>query len=432
MTANSTAPVAEPGGTPPGIVLSELLRRPVTAPDGKVLGRVVDVIVRLCEQDYPPVTGLVVAVGARRGPRVFVPLDRIDSLDGTAVTAATASLDVRPFERRHDEVLLRADVLGHRLIDVHSVRFVRARDLELESRDGKWVLRGVDVHAPGPLARALRRHETRRVVLDWNVFEPLVGHTASSAARRPRLKTRRFRPAQIADLLEDASKAEENELLDDVHTDPELEADVFEELDDDVAAKLLDARTDEQIAAVLSRMGADDAADAVADLPQHRRQAVLDQLPAAHRRKVLALLGFNATSAGGLMGVDLIALPPDTLVRDALAAVAADRSVPPEALGAVHLIDPAHHLVGCAPLLALLKADPRLALKQIADPQPIHTRPDADVEDVAILMADYNLTTVPVTDDERHLVGVITVDDLLEAVIPVDWRRRESPAHTGE
>ncbi len=414
------------------IALSELLGRPVAARDGQALGRVADVIVRLHERDYPPVTGLVVTVGGRRGPRVFVPLERIARLAGPAVTAVSASLDVRPFERRQDEVLLRADVLGHRLIDVHSVRFVRARDRELESRNGAWTLCGVDVQTPGRLARALHRHGAHRVVLDWSVFEPLVGHAASSPARRPSLKTRRFKAAQIADLLEDASKAEESELLDDVHTDPELEADVFEELNEDLAARLLGARTDAQIAEVLSRMGADDAADAVADLPQHRRAAVLDLLPTPHRRKVLALLGFNPTSAGGLMGVDLLALPPDTSVSDALATVAADRAVPAEALGTVHLVDATRRLIGTVQLLALLKADPGVSLGQVADLDPVRTRPDADIEDVAILMADYNLITVPVTDDEQHLVGVITVDDLLEAVIPIDWRRRETPAPTGQ
>lgn len=427
MSASLTTPTAAQGVEPRCTTLSELLRRAVAAQDGKTLGRVVDVIVRLSEQDYPAVTGLVVAVGPRRGPRVFLPLERVDSLDGHVVTATSASLDVRPFERRPDEVLLRADVLGHRLIDVRSARFVRARDLELESRGRAWALRGVDVRAPGRMARILRGRDAHRVMLDWNVFEPLVGHSASSAARRPRLKARRLKPAQLADLIEDASKAEGSELLGEVHADPELEADVFEELDGDLAARLLGARTDDQIAEVLARMGADDAADAVADLPQQRRQAVLDLLPNPHRRKVLALLGFNPTSAGGLMGVDLLALPPDISVGDALAAVAANRSAPLEAVGTVYLVDSAHRLVGSATLPALLKADPGLALDRIADSGPVCTRPDADIEDVAILMADYNLTALPVTDDERHLIGVITVDDLLEAIIPADWRRRESP-----
>src|SRR4029077_8536979 len=151
--------------------------------------------------------------------------------------------------------------------------------------------------------------------------EPLIGHASSAVLRGPFARIRRLKPAQIADLLEEASKAEETEILGQVHADPELEADVFEELAEDRATRLLEARTDGEIAEVLSRMRADDAADAVAELPQHRRQAVLDRMPAGQRTKVMTLLGFNPTSAGGLMGVDYLALPEDVAVSDALDAV---------------------------------------------------------------------------------------------------------------
>ena len=117
-----------------------------------------------------------------------------------------------------------------------------------------------------------------------------------------------------------------------MHADPELEADVFEELDEDLATRLLGARTDAEIAEVLARMRADDAADAIAELPQRRRQPVLDLLPVGQRTKVLTLMGFNPTSAGGLMGVDFLAVPADVRVSEALAAVA--RSAQPAARGA--------------------------------------------------------------------------------------------------
>ena len=147
------------------------------------------------------------------------------------------------------------------------------------------------------------------VFRDWHDFEWLIGHAGSALLRGPFARIRRLKPAQIADLLENASKEEETEILGQVHADPELEADVFEELDEDLATRLLGARTDEEIAAVLARMRADDAADAIAELPQRRRQPVLDLLPPGERTKVLTLMGFNPTSAGGLMGMDFVAVP---------------------------------------------------------------------------------------------------------------------------
>jgi Mg/Co/Ni transporter MgtE len=169
--------------------------------------------------------------------------------------------------------------------------------------------------------------------------------TGSALLRGPFARIRRLKPAQIADLLEEASKDEETEILGHVHADPELEADVFEELDEDLATRLLGARTDTEIAGVLARMRADDAADAITELPQPRRQPIIDLLPPGQRAKVLTLMGFNPTSAGGLMGVDFLAVPAGMTVRAALRAVASANAVQPEALTSVHAVDRA---TGCA------------------------------------------------------------------------------------
>ena len=178
---------------------------------------------------------------------------------------------------------------------------------------------------------------------------------------------RRLKPAQIADLLEEASKKEVTEILGRVHADPELEADVFEELDEDRATRLLGARTDAEIAEVLTRMRADDAADAVADLPQSRRQPVLDLLPPAQRTKVLTLLGFNRTSAGGLMGVDFVAVATMSTVADALTAIRDSAALQPEALTSVHAVDSDAGLRGVARLVTLVQSDPAVALIDVCD-----------------------------------------------------------------
>jgi hypothetical protein len=277
-------------------MLSDLLKRAVSDRDGQPVGLLADVIVRLRGADYPVVTAIVVAMNSVHGRRVFIHLEDVASLDDPTLVVNMPDAAVRPFARREGEVLLRADVLGHRLINVHAARFTMARDLELARDDDGWVLRGVDISPPHRLLARLAGRQPSRVCLDWTVFEPLIGHTPSRPIRLPHLRTRRLKPAQLADLLEAASSSEESELLHHVHANPELEADVFEELDEDVARRLLGARTDEQIAAMVARMGADDAADTIIGLPQRRRRPVLDLLPPVHRRKVTALMGFNPTS----------------------------------------------------------------------------------------------------------------------------------------
>ncbi len=435
-TTPPAAPASQPGSVRT-LHLSEVLKRPVTDSAGESLGRLSDVIVRLRGSELPLVIGGVVNVGGRE---VFVPLEQVSSFDGEVLKLTSPKIDLRRFERRPGEVLLRADVLGHRLIDVEAARLVKAADLELEERNGEWVLTGVDTRRPrrgvGALLGRGAHEPDQHAFREWSAFEPLIGHSSSVMVRGPFGRIRRLKPAQIADLLEDASKEEEKEILGQVHADPELEADVFEELDEDLAIRLLGARTDAEIAEVLSRMRADDAADAVAELPQQRRQPVLDLLPAGQRTKVLTLMGFNPTSAGGLMGVDFLALPPDAAVRDALAAVGQSHNLQPEALTSVHAVDESGRLMGVASLVTLVQADPDTSLEQVCDTDPVRVGADTDVVDVAVLMSDYNLITIPVVDERRRMVGIITVDDVLETTLPDDWRRREvaqpPDAHAGD
>jgi hypothetical protein len=437
-TAPGTPAATRRGRT---IHLSDLVRRPITDSQGESLGRVEDVVVRLPGTPLPVVKGLVAKVGARE---VFVPVDQTGVFDGEELKLTSPRLDLRRFERRDGEVLLRRDVLGHRLIDVQSAHLIRANDLELQQQrapDGReeWVLTGVDTHRrPGWLRRLTGRDgadEAGQVFRDWSRFEPLIGHASSAGLRGPLARVRRLKPAQIADLLEDASKDEESEILGHVHADPELEADVFEELDEDRATRLLAERSDAEIAGVLARMRADDAADAVAELPQQRRRPVLDLLPPGQRTKVLTLMGFNPTSAGGLMGVDFLTLPGDAPVADALAAVSRAETLQPEALTTVHAVDGERRLCGVATVVRLIQSAPATRLLDTCDRDPVRVGADTDVVDVAVLMSDYNLITVPVVDEDGRMIGLITVDDVLEATLPEDWRRRETAqppdAHRG-
>jgi CBS domain-containing protein/sporulation protein YlmC with PRC-barrel domain len=433
-TPASAAPQA---GSARTLHLSDLLRRPLTDKRGESIGRLSDVIVRLRGAENPLVTGLVATVGGRD---VYVPVEQVSAVHVEVLKLTSAKLDLRRFERREGEVLLRADVLGHRLIDVESAHLVKAADLELQERDSDWVLAGVDtrrrprrlLRPRSPAAADSGDHPFR----EWAKFEPLIGHSGSALLRGPFARIRRLKPAQIADLLEEASKDEETEILGHVHADPELEADVFEELDEDLAIRLLGARTDTEIAAVVARMRADDAADAIAELPQRRRQPVLDLLPLGQRTKVLTLMGFNPTSAGGLMGVDFLAVARDAQVHEALQAVASSSSLQPEALTTIHVLDERSRLCGVVRLVALVQADPAALVSDIYDDDPVRVGADTDVVDVAVLMSDYNLITIPVVDEHRQMIGVITVDDVLEVTLPDDWRRREAAeppdAHRGE
>jgi len=390
---------------------------------GAKLGRVDDLIVRLGEEEYPPVIGLLASVAGRQ---VFVRAEDVDDIVQGRVTLRADQLDLRPFERREQEVLLKKDVLDRQLINVDGARLVRSNDIELARLEGWYRVVGVDVGLRGLLRRVVPRNLAGSVgtssFLDWASVEPFTGHVPTVRLRVPHPKLARLHPAQLADLVEAASHSEGQEILGAVGEDPELEADVFEELESGHQLEFIEDRSDEGIADVLARMEADDAADLVADLPEERREEIVRLLPLVQRRRVRTLLGYDPSTAGGLMSPEYICMYSQASPAEAIDRVRTSR-MSAEAIAWIYVMNTHKHLVGAAALVDLIRADPLTTLGEIAG-APQRVRPDADLEEVARLLTDYDLTVVPVVDDEERLLGVITVDDVLELLLPRGWRRQ--------
>jgi hypothetical protein len=410
---------------PPILHLSTVVGSPLRDSDDERLGRVEDVIVRLGGAGYPPITGFLVKVAGRTS---FLGAERVSEIGSTGVVLRKAKLDLRRFERRSEEVLLKQDLLDRQLINVEGARLVRANEIELALVGGSWRVVGVDTGPRGGLRRLLPKPLGARIAtgefLDWAGVEPFVGHVPTVRLRVPHPKLAKLHPAQIADLVEAASRREGEEIIQAVgEDDRELEADVFEELDDQHQREFLEDRPDAQVAEILSRMAPDDAADIVGELDEQRRESVLALLPVSNRVKVRALLGYDPAEAGGLMSPDFVLQAGSSSVADALQAVRAS-SIAAELLTNVYVDSPQGSLEGSVPVTALLRAEPASRLEALVKHEVPALSPDASFEEVARLMADYNLISIPVADEHGRMVGVITVDDVLEAMLPRGWRRR--------
>jgi hypothetical protein len=400
------------------VVGSDLVDR-----QGGKLGRVDDLIVRLGDAEYPPVSGILATVAGRQ---VFVPAEAVAEIDHGRVTLRAVQLDLQPFERRPREVLLKKDVLDRQLISIEGARLVRANDIELARLDGWYRVVGVDVGLRGFARRLLPRPFANSLgtsaFLDWATVEPFTGHVPTLRLRVPHPKLARLHPAQLADLVEAASHQEGEEIIEAVGGDPELEADVFEELEPHHQVEFLDDRSDAEVAELLARMESDDAADLLGQLPEDRREQIVEILPAVQRRRVRTLLGYDPATAGGLMSPDFVCVYTQATQAEVLERVRRSHGSA-DALGWIFVMNARQRLDGAIPLAELLRAERELRLGEIAGPAQ-RVRPEADLEEVARLMTDYDLTVVAVVDEQERLLGVITVDDVLELVLPTGWRRQ--------
>jgi CBS domain-containing protein len=414
---------------PDVIHLTSVAGSPLLDSAGERLGRVEDLIARLDHTSgLPPVVGLKARIGGRDS---FVPIDQVTQLGPDQVKISSTKLNLGQFERRPGEVLLRTDVLDRDLINVATVRLFRAHEVELVFQDGAWRVAGVDPSLRPRLFRFLPRrfrgHDTEhKQFVPWSDVEPFMGHVPTSRLKLGTRRLRRLHPAQIADLVEAASHEEGEEILEALGEDKELEADVFEELDDEHQVEFLRERSDAQAAAVLARMEADDAADLLLELEQERRLPVLNLLPAAKQRKMRSLLGHNPSTAGGLMNPDFVSVPADATVSRALERVRSTELGVQQA-SIVCVLD-GGKLVGSPTLAELVRADPQASLSSLVESACPTVSVDAEVPEVARLMSDFNLIAIPVLETDGSVAGIIAVDDVLELLIPEEWRRRAGAA----
>jgi CBS domain-containing protein len=426
--ARSGGELGQSVGAPEILHLSGLLGTLVTGPTGPLEGRLNDVIARLGGDSspawHPRVTGLVVGVD---GADKFAHAYQVAELGYERAVLKVDLASLGPFERRPGEVLLGRDLRSRHVIYLQRARLVRANEIELAYVGSAWQVIGVDISSRPVLRRLLPRRLRRRVkagrVVDWTEVEPFVSHVPTARLQIPFRRLRRLHPAALADLVEAASHAEGEEIIKAVSADLGLEADVFEELDTEHQLEFLRSRSDEEAARILSAMAPDDAVDLLTELDQQRRRPILEKMAPAVQEKVRSLLSYNPETAGGLMNPDFVSVPSSATVSEALDAVKSS-AAPPEASGVVFVTAEGGRLAGTALVVDLLRAPSGAGVAVATREGLVTLEPDADIHEVVRKMTDYNLAVAPVVDGEGRMLGQITVDDVLEMMLPSGWRRQ--------
>ena len=411
------------------LYLAQILGNPVLDAGGAEIGSVRDLVARFGSEHHPPVTGIVVR---QRRREFFVERSEVEIITFKTVKLSSYRLNLRPFERRPGEMLLRRDILDKQLIDVDGRRVVRANDLQLDWRDGDYRLVGVDVSAQALVRRlgpeALTQNVRGHSLIDWE-------HVDSFATDVPmvRLKLRheglkKLHPVDLAHLLDELPAQHLQEVVESI--DEATAADIVQELEPDEAADLMSSLDPERAADILDEMDPDDAADLLGDLPPEQAEDLLERMEPEESADVRELIAYADDTAGGLMTTDFVTLPATTSAGEAIAHL---RSLeePPDPLYHLYVVDAegGGRLVAVAALRDVLLADPAAPLGEVGWSQFQTVRATDPARDVVHVMAEYNLAALPVLDEADNLVGVVAVDDAMDILLPDLWTRRISRSH---
>ena len=411
---------------PPRVYAARLVGLPIFDPQGDQVGKVRDIVVTMrSEASQPRVLGLVGEVFGRR--RVFVPMTRVTNVDSGQVYT-TGLLNMRRFEQRSTETLVIGQMLDRHVTIPHGSSDERIAgtvyDVAMEQgRTRDWVLSRVAVQEP---AKALRRRGQTHVV-EWRDVQGLTrpgGDTQGATALLHALNE--MRPADAATMIHDLPLERRTAVV--AALDDERLADVLEELPEEDQVAILERLDSERAADVLEEMSADDAADLIADLPPETAEILLDLMEPEEAEDVRRLMSYVEDTAGAMMTPEPVILGTDATVADALAHVRNPDLTP--ALAALVYVcrppleTPTGRLIGVAHIQRLLREPPSTLVAGALDESLENLRPEATIDQVAGHLALYNLVAAPVVDENGHLLGAVTVDDLLDHMLPTGWRDR--------
>jgi len=410
------------------VFLARLAGTSVFDPNGDQLGKVRDAVATLRTNNQPPrILGFIVEVPPRK--RIFVPITRVTSIDNGHVII-TGLLNMRRFEPRMNEISVLSEMLDRSVTLVAGNEKVTIEDIAMElSKTGDWFIERVHVMRRGA---GFRRRGASSTVT-WAEISGIAINETNQGVSHLLNTLANLRAADLASVLHDLTlkrRAEVARALDD-----ERLADVLEEMDESSRVELLAELEGERAADVLEEMDPDDAADLLREVGQERAQALLALMEPEDAEDVQRLMHYEDYSAGGMMTTEPIVLTADSTVAEALSRVRLSEVAPGLASQVFvcrqPIETPTGRLMGIVHIQRLLREPPATLLGGILDSDIAPLSAEATLNEVASYLASYNLLAVPVVDANERLLGAVTIDDVLDHLLPENWRHEESVRREG-
>lgn len=410
------------------LFLSEIIKKPVFDPKGEITGRVKDIAV-VKGDPLPKVSAIIVE---KKNQMFRISWEQINLFNKRIIsTYLTASL-IEPYILGEDDLLAVRDILDKQIVDANGAKVVRANDIKLEGYDGEAILIAVDVGMRGILRRLgiergsegfLKLFQTQMPynLISWNYLQPLKPKLRTIALTVPRQMVSELHPADIAEIISQVSRDEGTNLFKDL--DLETAAEALSELKPEMQADIINAMDSEKAADIIEEMPPDEAADVLSDLPAEKAKEILEHIEKEEAEDIQELLGHEEDTAGGLMTNEFIAYPPDITIKEAIEGFKKDAKEI-ETVYYIYIVDKNEKLIGATSLRELLVADPSAQLSGIMETKLKTVTPEADEMVAAKIISKYNLVALPVVDNEGILLGIVTIDDIIDRILPPAAKRK--------
>lgn len=389
-------------------------------PAGDRVGRVRDVLVVYRRDASPTVVGLVVEIPGKR--RVFLSIGRVTSI-GSGQVITTGIINLRRFEQRGGEVRVIAELLGRRMVLRDGSGEATVEDVAIEeTAPGEWAVGDLFLRRPKTSASPFAKGPT--LFADWSGVREKNAPGEAQSAEQLIATYSDLLPADLASTLLDLPEERRLEVAEEL-PDERL-ADALEEMPEQEQVALVSRLEDERVAEVLDHMEPDDAADLIAQLPEDKGEALLKLMQPEEAEDVRFLLDFEPDTAGGLMTTEPIIVSADATVAEGLALIRRHELAP--AIGAAICVTlppyepPTGRYLGMVHFQRMLRYPPHERLGTILDQALEPVSPETSAAEVSRRLASYDLVSLPVVDDKHRLVGVVTIDDVLDYLLPDDWR----------
>jgi len=410
------------------LFISEILKKPVLDPKGDELGKVRDFLV-IRGEPLPKISSIIIE---RKRELYNLPWSDLSIFNKRIISANIYGEALQPYELDEKDLLLVRDILDKQIVDVNGVKVVRVNDVKLEGYDTEAVLIGVDVGMRGimrrlgverggeDLWRLFKKHLPYNLI-SWNYMQPLEPKLTTISLTVPRQMLSELHPADIADIISQVSHKEGATFFEDLDVDVAAEA--LSELQPETQVDIITGMDPDKAADIIEEMPPDEAADILSDLPVDKAKEILESIEKEEAEDIQELLSHEEDTAGGLMTNVFIAYPPETTVRKAIDNFKKDAEEI-EIVYYIYVIDADEKLIGAVSLRDMLLADLDAKLSDIMETKLKTVTPETDEMDVAEIISKYNLVALPVVDIEGFMLGIVTVDDVLDRILPPSAKRK--------